>query len=1837
MTNKENEEYKNSKGIIQEILKSNELSIILSTKLGKYSNTYKRNFKGTKSQYKGRLAKLEEGYESSDSGDSVTSTLTSSTFSEYSSLSDISSINSDIQSLSKDNINLQKDNEFFKILKEINDLKTFIPEEKSNKNSFSKSNNSGNKNDKNNFSYPLEYFEIFPNLKKYELSNQSESQDSIEKPLFFINNLILKNYNESLLFTQNKFHLKNFKNSPDYQYKIMNISQPINSPAKSENITCMILGIFKKNSKEDKKNANIANINNIITKLSQTQNINVNFIFFGYKNGLIMQYVLLDIKASSLNDNSLPADNFFPYREYSIERIIKEEQLDKHVLCMSLSDDENFLLAGYASGHIIIWKTSNATVFYCFNDIFNMPVVSCEFLSGSENNKDFIFLASDLIGKVRLIQYTKNTFIDKHNIIVVSNSFYPNLLIKRLKFTKEERKEDFNLEEIINIINNKSHICLIGNLKYIELFMIRRANLNITSILIIQNPDLNLLVPLTEEIKKNRVGFFSQNHLKENLSRIEFPDACFGLGYLGDLLKDNDDNSKDNKEPYILIAISWKHKIRLYYFSKDLSEMQEIGWFLNNSTIIKIGFIGTSLIYFVDKFSNIKIINIKLFNKSINKALGESESNIINFDNNNDNKKIKNKFLIPLSDVITLETPIKTISKIFTETINYYNPFIINSKYNIYLIQESASNYNSQKNFIKHIHLLSYREFFNETMKTQNWNLFFCKFIDMLKSNTNTFGSIPENKESKENLIIEKKPNKLVKNNYLGFYLENNFNEKENEEEEEYEDDIKFKVDYNFLSIGIEFSIEIGSLDFIYNEIKKLKKQDKFKKDLVFQLEPFIFSNKFKNNQDLISEELILEIINYYISNEKDDDFQILEESNDKLFRLDLILCHLNIDIVKKIKGIEDIIKRNKLYCSILYYYSNGLNDFIKPLQYLFEEFIVIKPIISSKENSNNYFKKAKQSRGYYRDNYTNLFKSLKTGNFDLKNNLFITKEYIGHLLLSFIQLTIKGYTFPNMQKIPVNDYDSIIPELFLFLTKKKIAIELISFDSFSYFETLTLFILREDEINKIVNDDLTDNNYNFINNNETNIYNNKFCPLTINKIDLEKIKLNIKEYLDNNNNNIINDENPKVNQDCFYELIFKLMELCENQTIFAYNLLIKLDFYLFLIKISLKIGGFSSKILDRALLSIFHFHNEIKNKKKSMDQNSFSQYFERIDKFRCHYNIIKRKQKVLDELSSIINIVIKKYYINNIDINIKNENINNLLKMCSLSNFLGVKIFLYELKREYVLCIKVFLNENRKISKRVFTFINKTLTLFQQNKDEKNLLIFKNEIKKIISNLAGVSSSETFKIIQKWFNSKDIIVNLNNLPKLQFKYLDKIKSIYKRKIKNEKSMETGNDTIKKDYSEILTIYIKLLLYFERESRVLKILKTEEEYINVKECLKICLNKSIDASIYLYKLIGDEKSALKLCLDKIKQNYDNIIKSSQRDLVSNLFDEIKKLIDQSIEICEYNSENSAKYKRRRNSIIINNKKNDETNEDFEKYDMGEDFWIELFDQIYKILTNSEKQNSLIFVKIKNYLSQKIENLLISMIYYVDFSFILKNVSNDLEFSLFKKFLNKIFYTKSHLSNLYNSYINLLSNIINKNFQNLGKAEQEGKIIRLTVKEENEDNLEKEKLILDRVNKYKFDYNYSGKNLINNINLKENNLEKNLNIYKKCYLCSKMLNFIDINSENADLIVFKCNHIYHINCLLNESEKIQNSFKNTKIIGEFCPKCVNLETELFAFINNEKDKKNMENKIINNELPKKNNNREYKKSSNEEKKKKEKEANHRLILKKLNTLDNNYLN
>ena len=352
----------------------------------------------------------------------------------------------------------------------------------------------------------------------------------------------------------------------------------------------------------------------------------------------------------------------------------------------------------------------------------------------------------------------------------------------------------------------------------------------------------------------------------------------------------------------------------------------------------------------------------------------------------------------------------------------------------------------------------------------------------------------------------------------------------------------------------------------------------------------------------------------------------------------------------------------------------------------------------------------------------------------------------------------------------------------------------------------------------------------------------------------------------------------------------------------------------------------------------------------------------------------------------------------------------------------------------------------------------------------------------------------------------------------------------------------------------------------------MKLIKDEEEYINIYECIKICTNKSIEATVYLYKLIGDEKSALKICLKKIKDNYQ----------------ELKSIKDKD-NTCQNYSENSEFYKKRKNSLNLE-EKNYEKNSS--KNEMGEEYWLELFEEIYNILHDAEKKEGLIFSQIKNHLTEKIENLLITMSYYVSFNFILKNVSKEVEFSLIKKFLNKNINTKSRLSNLYKSYIKLISDKINKDFAIIEKNGQKGKNIDLIMKEESQIYSEKQNLIANRMNKYKFNYKYNRTKSFHDIETEyKNKKNKNKNvpkIFKKCLLCQKMFNFIDYeyNKENSDLIIFQCDHIYHLDCLKKEYAHMMNDLKyDIQLKNDFCPKCINIDTELFYFINENKNEIN----------------------------------------------------
>ena len=105
-----------SKLLIENILYSNELSLILNNKLEKYTKSKKSKLGIKKTNNNSdSIPQLEEGYESEESNDSTKTKSTITTITT--SLTDISPVTGELR-------------DFYKIRNEIDDLKTVIPNKK---------------------------------------------------------------------------------------------------------------------------------------------------------------------------------------------------------------------------------------------------------------------------------------------------------------------------------------------------------------------------------------------------------------------------------------------------------------------------------------------------------------------------------------------------------------------------------------------------------------------------------------------------------------------------------------------------------------------------------------------------------------------------------------------------------------------------------------------------------------------------------------------------------------------------------------------------------------------------------------------------------------------------------------------------------------------------------------------------------------------------------------------------------------------------------------------------------------------------------------------------------------------------------------------------------------------------------------------------------------------------------------------------------------------------------------------------------------------------------------------------------------------------------------------------------------------------------------------------------------------------------------------------------------------------------------------------------------------------------------------------------------------------
>ena len=74
------------------------------------------------------------------------------------------------------------------------------------------------------------------------------------------------------------------------------------------------------------------------------------------------------------------------------------------VICIDISDDEQWAIVGYNGGLLCLWDLRSGNCVRSSGNIFNLSIISCKFWKHNKNN----VIAADLSGKVALVEYGKS-------------------------------------------------------------------------------------------------------------------------------------------------------------------------------------------------------------------------------------------------------------------------------------------------------------------------------------------------------------------------------------------------------------------------------------------------------------------------------------------------------------------------------------------------------------------------------------------------------------------------------------------------------------------------------------------------------------------------------------------------------------------------------------------------------------------------------------------------------------------------------------------------------------------------------------------------------------------------------------------------------------------------------------------------------------------------------------------------------------------------------------------------------------------------------------------------------------------------------------------------------------------------------------------------------------------------------------------------------------------------------------------------------------------------------------------------------------------------------------
>ena len=633
-----------------------------------------------------------------------------------------------------------------------------------------------------------------------------------------------------------------------------------------------------------------------------------------------------------------------------IKKIIPKNTKNSYINCLDITDDLNELICGYKDGVIEVINLNNGETKYSNNKI-NKGFSCIELKIYKKEKNEIHFISTNEEGNayynIIKIGLTSILWRMKSEPILADISKHPIYLIKI--FDK-------------NLNLNEKYIIL-GSIDEIQIYCIE---------------------PCIEKL-------FS-------IKKPDFIEEC--------IAPDSQVAFEKNDDDKILLIISWANII--YFYSLEINNKniinnyKEIGNYINENNILRIGFFNSSVIYIINDSFSMKLINTRKINKGKISLLKDNQNNKrpIITEQNNFAEIEKNHFI---------SQTLFSQSKIFDEQKNLIKTYLYSIIENKIENNLSLIILGSKQIYI--ISLSDWNAYLNNFAKSEDYLNLFSVGIQLYKNNFHALANIPNFRKFKDN---SQKKIKGVLRQIISQYVIVNIDEKKNSESIS-----------QCIKIAIEFCIEIEDVEFLLNSIEPIFEEKKLSHLFLEKLTPFVLRDKIE--KIILPNDIMLNLFELYYKNNMEDN-------------LSHMLLHINIKSLDNIE-IKNKIEELNLITPLIYLYINGeKQDYILPLEKMFNYY--------QKADSLNVFLSNEESNEIDYGNALN-----NNTQFLNINKIIESKEYNGHRILWYIRWILTGKKFPDEEKnIEKNIFIELVPKITYWLLNEKVIYEFLKFDPKNYF-----------------------------------------------------------------------------------------------------------------------------------------------------------------------------------------------------------------------------------------------------------------------------------------------------------------------------------------------------------------------------------------------------------------------------------------------------------------------------------------------------------------------------------------------------------------------------------------------------------------------------------------------------------------------------------------------------------------------------------------------------------------------------------------------------------------